>query len=235
MTARAWGVLPAAGKGVRFGGEIPKQYQRLGERTVLEWSLRRLLSAPVDTVVAPLEPEDPHWNDSMIPSGAAVECITGGAHRAESVLCGLRHLQGRAADDDWVLVHDAVRPCTPIAAVRTLFETLRDHPVGGALAIPVRDSLRISDASGTLTAEASRAHLWRVQTPQMFRYGALRRALEDMLAAGEFPDDETAAMLRAGHAPQVIPGSAWNRKITDPEDLALARFCLAAEEEERPS
>ncbi len=233
MTEHAFGILPAAGRGLRFGTGVPKQYQRLGAYTVLEWSLRKLLCAPLDAVIVPLDQEDAHWRDTMIPPGAAVECIAGGTRRAESVLAGLHHLAGRAAASDWVLVHDAVRPCAPGASVQALFESLRTHPVGGAPAIPVRDSLRLGDSEGTRLVDlAERRHLWRVQTPQMFRYAALRQALEDALVAGEFPDDETAAMLRAGHTPQLAPGSVLNHKITDPEDLLLARACLAEMEAE---
>ena len=231
-----WAVVPAAGRGQRLGGGRPKQYLPLDERTIAEHTLDCLLDLPdIALVMVALAPEDDYWHSLPQARSSRVETVAGGADRAASVLNALTRLKQRAAPGDWVLVHDMVRPCTPPQCIQTLREELADHPVGGLLAIPVTDSLHRADSAHNLLPEAvSRDNLWRAQTPQLFRYGLLCEALQAVQDAGETAEDEAAAMLRAGHRPRVVQGSARNIKITVPEDLPLARSALAAAGSTRP-
>jgi 2-C-methyl-D-erythritol 4-phosphate cytidylyltransferase len=148
------------------------------------------------------------------------------------VLSGLEALADRAAADDWVLVHDAARPCLSTAEIEALFSEIGDDPVGGLLALPLADTLKRADDEHRVAATVPRAGLWRALTPQMFRYGLLREALAAAVAAGVAVTDEAAAMERAGHRPALVAGSGANLKVTTPEDLALAEAVLRARKEQ---
>jgi 2-C-methyl-D-erythritol 4-phosphate cytidylyltransferase len=150
----------------------------------------------------------------------------GGVERAESVANALTVLRERAADGDWVLVHDAARPCVRREDLVKLIAELRDDPVGGLLAVPVRDTMKQADAEQRCAATVDRSRLWHALTPQMFRLGALRAALRAALAAGVTVTDDASAMERVGLRPRLVEGHADNLKITRPEDLALAEFHL---------
>jgi len=228
VPVRHWVVIPAAGSGSRMGAEVPKQYLALGDETVLAQTLRRFVSHPAVTgMVVVLAPGDPYWSAIDPSLRAAVETVDGGAERADSVRRGMAALTGRAADGDWVLVHDAARPCLRRDDLDRLLTTLADDPVGGILAVPTGDTLKRA-AAGIITATVPRTDLWHAQTPQMFRFGVLRAALAD---AGEVTD-EALAVERAGHAVHLVEGHADNLKITRPEDLALAAWYLAKAEKE---
>ena len=153
--------------------------------------------------------------------------VTGGAERCHSVLNGLEALRQHADLTDWVLVHDAARPCLAVADLDRLMNELADDPVGGLLAAPVRDTLKQADSAGRVATTVDRSRLWHALTPQMFRLGRLRDALNAALARGLLVTDEAGAMEAAGFAPRLIEGRADNVKITRPEDLALAEFYLA--------
>jgi len=221
---RLWGVVPAAGIGRRMGGDRPKQYLILSGRTVLEHSVARLLAHPQMTMVAVARrDDDPYWPTLPLAADARVIAAPGGAERMHSVLNGLRALP--AADDDWVLVHDAARPCLRRADLEALVSTLADHPVGGLLALPMADTVkRVAEEAVVETVD--RSHLWRALTPQMFRYRLLRDALEAALEAGVVVTDEAQAVERRGLRPRVVAGSADNIKITHPGDLELAALFL---------
>lgn len=223
---RHWVVIPAAGSGARMGGDRPKQYLELAGQPVLAHTLRRFVGHPaLAGIVVVLAPGDPHWPGLDPALRAAVTPVDGGAERADSVRRGLAALADHAAADDWVLVHDAARPCLRRADLDRLLATLARDPVGGLLAVPVRDTIKRVAAGDRVDATVPRDVLWHAQTPQMFRFGLLRDALE------AHPDvtDEALAMERAGHAARLVEGHADNLKITRPEDLDLAGWYLGRE------
>ena len=223
---RFWGVVPAAGVGKRMGAEVPKQYLKIAGKPVLQHTLERLLSAELFTcVVVALSPEDAFWPTLPVAGDTRILTADGGRERADSVLSALERLADRAAPQDWVLVHDAARPCLTRGDVLKLIETLRDEPVGGILALPSTDSLKGVE-SGRIVNTVDRGHVWRALTPQMFRYEALRQALIDAAAHGLTVTDESSALEFKGEKPQIVEGRPDNIKITRPEDLALAAFYL---------
>jgi 2-C-methyl-D-erythritol 4-phosphate cytidylyltransferase len=222
-----WAVVPAAGSGLRMGAEVPKQYLVLRGRYVLDHALAALLGHPeIRGAVVAVAADDLRWRDCDHAREPRVRWVTGGAERCHSVLSALDELAGEVAADDWVLVHDAARPCLDRADLRRLVEDLRDHPVGGLLGVPVRDTMKRCAADGSIVATVDRAGLWHAYTPQMFRFGLLRSALRAAVAAGVLVTDEAAAMERAGLVPRVVEGSFGNIKVTRPQDLALAEFFL---------
>ena len=225
---RHWVVIPAAGSGSRMGTELPKQYLSLGTETVLAHTLRCFVDHPAVTgIVVTLAPDDAHWSTIDPVLRATVESVDGGAERADSVRRGVEALAARAAESDWVLVHDAARPCLRREDLDRLLADLADDPVGGILAVPARDTVKRAVA-GTITATVPRIDLWHAQTPQMFRFGLLRAALVDTAEV----TDEAMAVERAGHAVRLVEGHADNLKITRPEDLALATWYLEHREAE---
>ena len=212
-----------------MGSTIPKQYLPLAGRPVMAHTLDLLLRHPRLTgVVVAISVEDEWW-----PEVAAAQVtdkpllvVMGGAERGHSVLNGLDALWERAQPDDWVLVHDAARPCLCVDDLDRLLTELTNDTVGGLLAVPVRDTLKQADSTGQVVATVDRSQLWHALTPQMFRLGLLREALREALARGQIVTDEAAAMEAAGFTPRLIEGRADNLKITRPEDLALAEFYL---------
>lgn len=228
-------VIPAAGTGSRMGAALPKQYLPLKGKTVLEHTLARFCGHPaVRGIVVALAEHDPHWDGLQARCDCPLWRAAGGAERCHSVLSGLEILGDRADADDWVLVHDAARPCLHRDDLDRLIDQLREHPVGGLLAMPVRDTMKRADDQGDVITTVDRQGLWHALTPQMFRLGALREALRAALAAGVTVTDEAAAMERTGELPHLVEGRADNIKITRAEDLALAQFYLEQQESERP-
>ncbi len=251
LTFRYLLIVPAAGSGARFGGDVPKQYAPLASRTVLECSLAPFLEdARCALVMLALDAADRHWPGiaARLPARqrARVRTTAGGARRSESVRNALRALETAPADSvqpppgggDWVLVHDAARPCVTREEVDRLCAQLAAEPVGGLLATPVTDTIKQGEAAGGLarsTATLDRSHLWRALTPQMFRLGALRDALDQAHAAGRFPTDDAQALEWAGERPVLVPGSADNVKVTTRADLDLAAALLAQRRAPRPA
>lgn len=219
-----WLVMPAAGIGRRFGTDRPKQYAPLCGRTVIEWALEPFLTDPrcAGAVVA-LAQDDPYWSAIAPP---IVLVAAGGQERSHSVRNGLAALAERAKPDDWVLVHDAARPCLPRQDLDRLLSELATHAVGGLLATPAADTLKRSDASREVEQTVDRAGLWRALTPQMFRYGRLCEALDRAHAAGRIPTDEAQAIEWLGDRPKLVEGAAANLKITSAADLAIAAALL---------
>jgi len=227
MNERCWAVVPAAGVGRRMGGEIPKQYLPLPGGLVIELSLRRLLAHPrVAGVLVALAPDDPWWPATAHADDPRVVRVEGGEERCHSVLNALDHLQGRADERDWVLVHDAARPCLRAADLERLIDRLWRDPVGGLLGVPVHDTIKRLSPSGEVEATVPRERLWHAFTPQMFRLGALRQALQAALRDGRLVTDDASAMELAGQRPRLIEGHPDNLKITRTGDLELARFYL---------
>jgi 2-C-methyl-D-erythritol 4-phosphate cytidylyltransferase len=223
-----WAVLPAAGRGARFGAEIPKQYLRIAGKTLLEHSLLAVLDHDdVDGAVVVLAPGDAHWPGWRELGGKPVIACVGGAERADSVLAGLHALPASVGEEQWVLVHDAARPCLRRRDLARLLAVGQADPVGALLAAPVRDTLKRADAVGKSQSTEPREWLWRALTPQLFRRGGLTRALEAARRAGVRVTDEAMAMERLGLRPCLVEGSEDNLKVTTPSDLALAEFLLA--------
>jgi 2-C-methyl-D-erythritol 4-phosphate cytidylyltransferase len=232
-----WLVMPAAGSGSRFGAELPKQYAPLAGRTVLEWALRPFLGdARCQHVVVALAPGDRRWDEAarrLAAGGSArISAVAGGSRRSDSVRQGLAALETRAAPNDWVLVHDAARPCLAQDDLERLLKVGAAHAVGALLALPAADTLKRAGADGggapLVAGTVERAGLWRALTPQMFRYGALCAALDAAHAAQRAPTDEAQALEWAGQFPLLIECAASNFKITTPADLALAANVLRA-------
>ncbi len=231
-----WAVVPAAGTGSRLNPDIPKQYLSLDGQTVLERSLARLDAlAMISATVLVLRAGD-NRADSLFEAGAdtrARQMIRGegGDDRCQSVLNGLYQLKSRAESSDWVLVHDAARPCVRVADMLRLLEVVAEHPVGGLLAVPVTDTLKQADDERRVHRTIDRRRLWAAQTPQVFRYGLLLEALQQATTRGYAVTDESSAMELAGHQPVIVQGSPDNIKITWPHDLALASLMLRSQDE----
>lgn len=219
-------VVPAAGTGSRFGASTPKQYQLLEARPVLQHTLDRLSAAFSGAAIHVVLAHDDRWFDGMITCAHHVRAMRcGGATRAATVRNAVRALD--CTSKDWVAVHDAVRPCLPLAAAQRLVDELVEHPVGGLLAVPLSDTVKRVDDTSHVVATPSRQGLWRAQTPQMFRLHVLANALE--LAGAEESTDEAEAVERLGLKPRVVLGSTSNLKITVAEDMQLAAAILAAQ------
>jgi 2-C-methyl-D-erythritol 4-phosphate cytidylyltransferase len=224
---RRWAVLVAAGRGERYGGRSPKQYQPLAGRPVLSWSLRALLAErSIAAVVVAIAAGDRRFARLPESRDARVRTCLGGTRREHSVANALQALEGQARDEDWVLVHDAARPCLRRSDLRALMTGVAGDPVGGLLAVPLADTLKAADGEGRSARTVQREGLWRALTPQMFRYGLLRRALALCLERDRSVTDEAAAIELMGLRPRLVPGHADNLKVTHREDLALAAAVL---------
>ena len=228
--AGLWCVVPAAGRGSRFGGEVPKQYLPLHGKPLLLQTLDRLAAHPqIAGLMVPLAADDRLWPGISTCAGKPVATTTGGANRSDSVLAGLRALRGKIRDGAFVLVHDAARPCVLEQDIAWLIEL--GIPAGGALlAAPLRDTLKRADGSNRVYVTEPRQGRWRALTPQLFRLGDLVSALESAQAAGIEATDESMAMERMGHRPLLVEGAESNIKVTTPADLALAEFILARQQ-----
>ena len=216
-----WAVIPAAGVGARMAADRPKQYLQLGGRTILEHSLGCFLDHPrLKGLVVSLAIDDPYWPTLACATDPRIQRADGGSERSGSVLNALLQLNALgASDDDWVLVHDAARPNLSRDDLDKLLAELADDPVGGLLAVPARDTLKRVDKHGRVVDTVERSLIWQAYTPQMFRLGALHRALADSLVADAVITDEASAMEWSGQAPRLIEGRSDNIKVTRPEDL----------------
>jgi 2-C-methyl-D-erythritol 4-phosphate cytidylyltransferase/2-C-methyl-D-erythritol 2,4-cyclodiphosphate synthase len=234
---RLWAIVPAAGRGERFASStphhLPKQYTLILGRSVLEWSLRALLAETrIQAIVVVLAADDQHWPQlaAKLNSRRLLTAI-GGAQRQDSVMNGLEFLASRAAADDWILVHDAARPCLSRSDISALADALERQSAGGAsqaggavLAAPIVDTVKRESSSGIETVD--RAGLWRALTPQVFALAQLRRALQEAARAGVAVTDEAQAMERIGVRAALVNGSPFNIKVTRAEDLSVAAGIL---------
>jgi len=221
-----WAVIPAAGVGARMAADRPKQYLQLGGRTILEHSLGCFLGHPdLKGLVVSLAVDDPYWPNLPCANDPRIVRADGGDERSGSVLNALLQLNALgASDDDWVLVHDAARPNLSRDDLDSLLAELADDPVGGLLAVPARDTLKRVDKHGRVVETVDRSLIWQAYTPQMFRLGALHRALADSLVADAVITDEASAMEWSGQSPRLIEGRSDNIKVTRPEDLEWLRL-----------
>ena len=225
-----YALIPAAGSGSRMGGSIEKQYMPLNSVPMIAHAMMVLAREPrLAKIFVVLSATDKRWNNYAWQGWEErIEVLRcGGATRAETVLNGLDAMSRICAADDWVLVHDAARPCLPDEMLGKLLDEVADDPVGGLLAVPVADTLKRAapESASGVRAEATvpRAGLWQAQTPQMFRHGTLVEALR---AAGSDMTDEASAVEQLGLQPRLVESDSRNLKVTYPQDLELASLIL---------
>jgi 2-C-methyl-D-erythritol 4-phosphate cytidylyltransferase len=223
-----WAVIPAAGRGERIGAAEPKQYRALCGRTLLEHALQPFLAhAGIHGIVVVIASDDQTWSKLGCSNAPKIRTAVGGAERMLSVMNGLKAIENDAAPRDWILVHDAARPCLRSTELDRLIGELDADEVGGLLGVPLADTIKRSDDSATrVAATLDRGGLWAAQTPQMFRYDLLRRALANRVESAVAVTDEAAAVEGLGFRPRLVVGSTLNIKVTREEDLDLAEAIL---------
>ncbi len=228
-----WAVVPAAGCGARMGAERPKQYLRLHDSTILEHTLARLAATPgLAGIIVALAADDPYWQQLVLPKTVEILTVQGGDMRHQSVLNALAYLRARLSANDWVLVHDAARPCVRSRDISHLVTTLRDDAAGGLLGVPVNDTMKRADADGRICKTVNRNGLWHALTPQMFRLEDLILSIETAQAQGVDITDEASAMEHCGWHPRLIAGARDNIKVTSPGDLEMAALYLRRQAQE---
>lgn len=224
---RCWAVVPAAGTGTRMDSGVPKQYLQLAGATILEYSVSSLLACErIHGAVVALHADDNRASELPMFEDKRVQRVDGGLQRSDSVLAALGALLVQGELDDWVLVHDAARPCLHLTDLRRLIDRVCATDTGGILAEPIVDTVKQSGDDDRVLRTLDRRRLWRAQTPQMFRLGPLYAALEGARKQGLAITDEASAMELAGHPVQLIMGSPRNLKVTLPADLELAAWYL---------
>ena len=226
-----WVVIPAAGIGSRFASDCPKQYKLLSGQPLLKYTLEVFLQDPsIQGIVVVLNARDHYWPTLYEQQPVRLMITTGGEQRVDSVLQGLLALEGKADDHDWVLVHDAARPCLRSPSLQRLIAECQHHAVGGLLGRPVTQTIKKVNQDCGVEKTHFREALWEAQTPQMFRYGLLRSALAGLTSQEKLLiTDEASAIERLGYQPRMVLGEASNLKVTYAEDLALAEWYLQQE------
>lgn len=224
-------IIPAAGVGKRMRQEKPKQYLVLNGMTVIEHTVRKFLSHPrVGKIIIAVRDDDPYFPELSIASHPDVVRVSGGEERAHTVLNALEWIVAHQLSE-WVLIHDAARPCVEPNDISRLIDEAMTSDHGAILATPVRDTMKRANADQTIAITESRDNLWHALTPQMFKAVQLKTALSQSLTQGVCVTDDASAMEMMGYHPHLVNGRADNIKITQPEDLALAEFYLNRGEE----
>lgn len=224
--AKYWVIIPAAGSGSRMQSSVPKQYLSVLGKTILEHTLSVFTESDFIQQVMVCLPENDTVFDSLnLLDSNKVTTTPGGDSRARSVFNGLQAINADA--NDWVLVHDAARPCFTQKLLGTLIEELADDEIGGIMAMPAKDTLKLSDPDNRINTTVDRSTIWQAQTPQMFRYHLLSEALSLALKQSVEITDEASAIEWAGYQPKLVVGEASNLKVTTPDDLALVEFLLS--------
>lgn len=224
---RCWVIIPAAGMGRRMQSNQPKQYLELHGKTILQHTLECFIDHPkIEAVYIAIAEHDRDWHSLDLSYSNQLVVVQGGQERCHSVYNALLHLLPEADEHDWVLVHDAARPCLREQDLNCLIDTLMHDPVGGILAIPVKDTMKRADHETCIEGTVDREQLWHALTPQMFRLGYLFQAIKRALDQNILITDESSAIEMAGQNPRLVEGHADNIKLTRPEDLALAEFYL---------
>ncbi len=225
-----WAVVPAAGIGSRMQADIPKQYMSLQGATVLEHTLNKLLAVDaVKGLCIALQNNDRYWDKISLNTTKQVLIAEGGKQRCDSVLNAMRRLtkvEGFDESRDWIMVHDAVRPCVRTSDIEVLISEACYGDAGGLLALPVRDTMKRQGEGQVAAATVEREGLWHALTPQLFPYRLLFDALSAAVQQGLLITDESSAMEQAGYCPLLVQGSEDNIKITRPGDLRLAELYL---------
>ncbi|WP_409266440.1 2-C-methyl-D-erythritol 4-phosphate cytidylyltransferase [Massilia sp. BHUDP2] len=226
---RYFALLPAAGVGARMGANSPKQYLQIGGKPMLRHTLDAFRSSPLIAHTYVVVSADDPLIDAVVPPSGVTVLRCGGATRMESIRNGLRALHGSIGLDDWILVHDAARPGLDAELIERLIVETGEHPAGGLLALPVVDTVKRSSAGAGASslATVSRDGLWLAQTPQMFRYQLLLRALDAATDPSAITDD-ASAVEALGLAPKLVEGHPRNLKVTLPADIRIAEMYLAA-------
>ncbi|EDK27911.1 2-C-methyl-D-erythritol 4-phosphate cytidylyltransferase [Vibrionales bacterium SWAT-3] len=223
-------VVPAAGVGSRMKADRPKQYLNINGKTILEHTVEKLLAHPqVSQIVVAISDDDPYYPELPLTQNPQVIRVAGGSERADSVLSALDYIEKQQLGD-WVMVHDAARPCVQLSDIDKLISTAMNHDVGAILGAPVRDTMK-RGAQGQIEHTVERADLWHALTPQMFRAEPLWNVLSEALKQGVSITDEASAFEWKGFSPALVAGRSDNFKITQPEDLALAEFYLSQNKE----
>jgi len=227
-----WVVIPAAGVGKRMEVDHPKQYLRLEgsnslNATVIEQTISRFSHhSKIKGIVVVISKDDEYWPTLEINHTVPLYLAEGGKERCHSVLNGLTFLKGKAQENDWILVHDAARPCLHLDDIEKLMGRLSDHSIGGLLGLPVADTLKFCSDDRQVKRTVDRSGLWRALTPQMFRYQKLLDALNEAIIYPEKITDEASAIEMAGYEPLMVEGRWDNIKITHPQDLSQANLIL---------
>ncbi len=225
--AKYWVVIPAAGVGARMGVDKPKQYITFDNKTIIEYTIDCFLHRnEIEKIVVAISSKDEYWPDLAISKNKKILTAPGGNERYQSVLNSLHALAGKAKEDDWVLVHDAARPCLNQSAIDRLIKNLKTHEVGGILALPCRDTMKRVNEQGEIVKTVERQSLWHAQTPQMFKYRKLVNAIEEALQDNVIVTDESMAIERIGYQPLIIEGHHENIKITHKDDLQYLELYL---------
>ena len=223
-----WAVIPAAGTGSRMAADVPKQYLQIAGKTILEHTIERLVTHPkIDGVVVAVSPDDIWWDSLQFKTKKPIIKTMGGKERCHSVKNAIYELTRQGNEQDWVLVHDAARPCLHHADLDRMFAQLSAHMVGGILAYPVRDTMKKADDKKRITETVDRTGLWHALTPQMFRLYLLRDALNKAIDDGVLVTDEASAVEHAGYQPKLVEGRPDNIKITTADDLPMAECFLS--------
>lgn len=222
-----WAVVPAAGVGRRMNTDIPKQYLEIRGKTLMEHTVQRLLDFPLlEKIVVVLDQSDDRYQDIELLRHPRIMLVQGGEERYNSVLNGLQALDGLAGESDWVMVHDVARPCIRRSDLDWLVTQLKDHPVGGLLGNPVRDTMKRAGLDGVVSETVERSSLWHALTPQMFRVRQLREAIAKAIEDQMPVTDEASAIEYAGLSPVMVEGHPDNIKVTRGTDLALASLYI---------
>lgn len=225
---KIWAIVPAAGIGSRMGSDIPKQYLSIGSKTILEHSLSNFLKHPsIHKVIVAIHPNDQHWSNLKVASHEKIITVNGGDERVDSVQNALNKICELGGDNDWVMVHDAARPCLYSLHIDNLIKAKESSPDGVILAIPSFDTVKVTNNQQTIKKTIPRETIWLAQTPQFFSVTMLSSAIEKSLAEGVLITDEASAMEAQGYHPALVVGSKHNIKVTEQEDLILASISLS--------
>lgn len=231
-TEKLWVVIPAAGVGKRMQSQHPKQYLEIENKSVLEHTIHSFShQEEISGIVIAISSGDEYWASLNISSTIPLFVVDGGKERCHSVLNGLAFLQGKAKANDWVMVHDAARPCLHQSDIQKLIKELWRHGSGGLLGLPLADTIKLCGENKRIKRTVSRVGLWRALTPQMFRYKKLYDALSLAIEYPEKITDEASAMEMAGYEPIMVEGRWDNIKITHPQDLQQAKQIMINQRE----
>ena len=222
-----WVVIPAAGEGLRMDVGKPKQYISINNKTIIEHTIDCFIyREEIEKIIVAISKEDEFWATLEISGHDKIMTASGGKERYQSVLNSLQMLSGEAKDDDWVMVHDAARPCLNQSAIDRLIIELKTHDIGGILAMPCRDTMKRASDTGEIDGTVERQSLWHAQTPQMFKYGKLLLAIQDALKNKAAITDEAMAVERLGFKPMLVLGHQENIKLTYKDDLESLKAYL---------